>query len=86
MGTRPNLQVLKMFLVFFPVPVQGQCEMFLLKPYNPFFPVQVPVQVLVPDQASVNTPLGYFNSVCLMHRAYNPKNELTENAKSSCLI
>ena len=50
MGTRPILQVLKMFQVFFPVPVQVQCERFLLKPYNPFF------QVLVPDQASVNTP------------------------------
>ena len=49
-----------------PVPVQVQCERFLLKPYNPFF--QVPVQcerfciipvlvpVLVLDQASVNTP------------------------------
>ena len=52
-GTRPILQVLKMFLVFFPVPVQVQCERFLLKPHNPFFLVPVPV----PDQASVNTPL-----------------------------
>ena len=53
-------------LVFFPVPVQVQCERFLLKPYNPFF--QVPVQcerfciilvpVPVPDQDRVNTPLG----------------------------
>ena len=51
MGTRPILQVLKMFPVFFPVPVQVQCERFLLKPYNPFVPVPVP------DQASVNTPL-----------------------------
>ena len=47
-------------LVFFPIPVQVQCERFLLKPYNPFF--QVPVQcerfciILVPDQASVTTP------------------------------
>ena len=56
MGTRPILQVLKMFQVFFPVPVQVQCERFLLKPYNPFFPVPVPVPVPVPDQASVNTP------------------------------
>ena len=55
MGTRPILQVLKMFQVFFPFPVQVQCERFLLKPYNPFFPVPVPVPV--PDQASVNTPL-----------------------------
>ena len=57
MGTRPILQVLKMFQVFFPVPVQVQCERFLLKPYNPFFSVPVPVPVPVPDQASVNTPL-----------------------------
>ena len=57
MGTRPILQVLKMFPVFFPVPVQVQCERFLLKPYNPFFLVPVPVPVLVLDQASVNTPL-----------------------------
>ena len=58
MGTRPILQVLQMFQVFFPVPVQVQFERFLLKPYNPFFPVPVPVPVpvLVPDQASVNTP------------------------------
>ena len=56
MGTRPILQVL--FQVFFPVPVQVQCERFLLKPYNPFSPVPVPVPVLVLDQASVNTPLG----------------------------
>ena len=55
MGTRPILQVLKMFPVFFPGPVQVQCERFLLKPYNPFFLVPVPVPV--PDQASVNTPL-----------------------------
>ena len=53
-GTRPILQVLKMFPVFFPVPVQVQCKRFLLKPYNPFFLVPVPVPV--PDQASVNTP------------------------------
>ena len=57
MGTRPILQVLKRFQVFFPVPVQVQCERFLLKPYNPFFQVPVPVPVPVPDQASVNTPL-----------------------------
>ena len=56
MGTRPILQVLKRFQVFFPVPVQVQCERFLLKPYNPFFQVPVPVPVPVPDQASVNTP------------------------------
>ena len=49
-GIRPILQVLKMFQVFFPVPVQVQCERFLLKPYNSFFPVPVP------DQASINTP------------------------------
>ena len=54
MGTRPILQVLKMFQVFFPVPVQMQCERFLLKPYNPFFPI--PVLVPVPNQDSVNTP------------------------------
>ena len=54
MGTIPILQVLKMFQVFFPVPVQVQCERFLLKLYNPFFLVPVPVPV--PDQASVNTP------------------------------
>ena len=29
MGTRPILQVLKMFPVFFPVPVQVECERFL---------------------------------------------------------
>ena len=57
MGTRPILQVLKIFPVFVPVPAQVQCERFLLKPYNPFFPVQVHVLVLVPDKASVNTPL-----------------------------
>ena len=57
MGTRSILQVLKMFQVFFPVPVQVECERFILKPYNPFFPVPVPVPVPVPDQASVNTPL-----------------------------
>ena len=56
MGTRPILQVLKIFHVFFPVPVQVQCERFLLKLYNPFFQVPVPVPVPVPDQASVNTP------------------------------
>ena len=56
-------------LVFFPVPVQVQCERFLLKQYNPFFqvpvqcerfciiPLPVPVPVPVLDQASVNTPL-----------------------------
>ena len=53
MGTRPNLKVLKMFPVFILVPVQVQCERFLLKLYNPFFLVPVPA----PDQASVNTPL-----------------------------
>ena len=53
MGTKPILQVLKMFQVFFPVPVQVQCKSFLLKPYNRFFLVSVQV----PDQASVNTPL-----------------------------
>ena len=42
MGTNP----------LFPVPVQMQCERFFLKPYNPFFLVQV----LVPETASVNTP------------------------------
>ena len=36
MGTRPICQVLKMFQVFFLVPVQVQCERFLLKPYNLF--------------------------------------------------
>ena len=58
MGTRPILQVLKMFPGFFPVPVQVQCERFLLNPYNPFFLVLVPVPVPipVPDQVSVNTP------------------------------
>ena len=38
MGTRSILQVLKMFPVFFPVPVQVHSERFLLKPYNPFLP------------------------------------------------
>ena len=54
MGLVPILQVLKMFLVFFPVPFQVQCERFFLKPCNPFFLVLVLVPV--PDQASVNTP------------------------------
>ena len=48
---------------FFPVPVQVsvlvqvQCEKFFLKPYNPFFLVQVPVTVPVPETAGLNTPL-----------------------------
>ena len=66
MGTRPILQVLKMFQLFFPVPVQVQCERFLLKPYNPFFLVPVPVPVPVPDQASVNTPLPGGNGKCFV--------------------
>ena len=76
MGTRPILQVLKMFLVFFPVPVQVQCESFLLKPYNPFFLVPVPVLVPVPDQASVNTPsvLGVPIFVLIGHYTYTTRN------------
>ena len=44
---------------FFPVSVlvQVQCEKFFLKPYNPFFLVQGPIPVPVPETASVNTPL-----------------------------
>ena len=47
MGTRPILQVLKIFLVF------------LLKPYNIFFPVLVSVLVPVPETASVNFAKNY---------------------------
>ena len=37
-----------------PAPIQLQCEMFYLKPYNQF--VHVLVSVWVPETASVNTP------------------------------
>ena len=67
MGTRPILQVLKIFQVFFPVPVQVQCERFLLKPYNPFF--QVPVltlgrtALLLPSATKLR-PVNVFTPVC----------------------
>ena len=58
-------------LLFFPVPVQVQCERFYIKLYNPFFPVQVQCERLciipfpVPDQASVNTPSRYHSRIRL---------------------
>ena len=67
MGTRPILQGLKIFQVFFPVPVQVQCERFLLKPYNPFF--QVPVltlgrTALLLLSATKLRPVNVFIPVC----------------------
>ena len=37
-------------------PCSGAVWKVLIKTYNPFFQIPVPVPVLVPDQASVNTP------------------------------